>query len=84
MKYDRRWSAGLTGEEKKNFEDLLGVNNKVLDKLVELCYNMVKNSDVDASDYDSPNWAYHQADKVGYRRALRQIILLCTPHNKET
>lgn len=85
MKYDRRWSADLKGDEKKNFEDLLGVNNKVLDRLVEICYNMVKNSEVDTSDYDSPNWAYKQADKVGYRRALRQIIMLCTSqNNKET
>lgn len=28
------------------------------------------------SKYDSPNWAYLQADRLGYERALRDIIAL--------
>jgi len=79
MKYNGRWSNNLTDDSKKNFEDLLGVNNKVLDRLSEICYNMINSSEMDASDYDNPNWAFKQADKVGYRRALKSIILLCTP-----
>ena len=27
-------------------------------------------------DYDCPNWAYKQADGVGYRRALKEILSL--------
>ena len=27
-------------------------------------------------DYDSPNWQYRQADAVGYRRALEEVISL--------
>jgi hypothetical protein len=84
VKYSGQWTAGLTPEERKLFEELLGTNNKVLDRLVEICYNMVKNSETDASDYDSPNWALRSADRVGYRRALRQIILLCQPPKQET
>lgn len=26
--------------------------------------------------YDSPNWQFHQADKMGYERALRELIEL--------
>lgn len=79
MKYSGRWTAGLDPENKKNFEELLGVNNKVLDRLAEICYNMVKDSETNNSDYDSPNWALRQADHIGYRRAIQQMLLLCTP-----
>lgn len=27
-------------------------------------------------DYENPNWAYKQADAVGYRRALKEIFSL--------
>jgi hypothetical protein len=29
-----------------------------------------------SSDYDSPSWAYKQADQNGYNRALNDIIQL--------
>lgn len=79
MKYSSRWSAGLSGEQKKNFEDLMGVNNKVLDRLSEICYNMVKDTETNNSDFDCPNWALKQAEKIGFRRALQSIATLCTP-----
>lgn len=77
-KFDTRWVKGLDERDRRNLEGLLGVNNLVLDKLVEICYNMIKGSEMDSSDYDNPNWALRQADKVGYRRAIKQIIMLCT------
>jgi hypothetical protein len=73
------WSAGLTGEEKKNFEDLLGINNKVLDRLSTICYNMLNELEDKSSDFDNPNWALRQANLVGQRAALDKIIHLCTP-----
>lgn len=78
MKYSGRWSKGLEGEEKVRFEELLSVNNKVLDRLSEICYNMVKDSETNQSDYDCPNWALKHADRIGYRRALKEIISLCS------
>jgi hypothetical protein len=77
-KISGRWTAGLSNPEKMLFQELLGTNNKVLDRLTKICYNMVKDSEIDSSDYETPNWELRQADKVGYRRALKQIILLCT------
>jgi hypothetical protein len=77
MKYSGRWTAGLNDQEKKNFEDLLGVNNKVLDRLAEICYNMLNSSEIDSDDYGDASWAYKQADKVGFRRALKQVMTLC-------
>ena len=78
MKYSGRWTAGLSEKDKDLMEELLGVNNKVLDRLKEICYNMVKDSETNNSDYESPNWGLRQADRIGYRRALEQIVLLCT------
>lgn len=79
MKYSGRWTANLQREEKARFEQLLGINNKVLDRLVEMCYNMSKESENISNDFDSPNWALRQANSIGYRRALAQVIELCTP-----
>jgi hypothetical protein len=39
---------------------------------------MIKSSEVGDSDFDNPNWALKQADWVGYRKALKQIIMLCS------
>lgn len=79
MKYNGRWSAGLQGDQKKNFEELLGINNKVLDRLAEICYNMINELEDKSSDFDNPNWALRQANTVGRRAALKDIISLCTP-----
>lgn len=76
--FDRRWISGLNERERRNIEDLLGSNNLVLDKLIEICYNMIKSTELDSSDYDNPNWALRQADRVGYRRAVKQLIMLCS------
>lgn len=56
---------------------LLESNNKVLDKLVEICYNMIKSSEVSDTDFENPNWAMKQAHWLGYRKAMRQIAMLC-------
>lgn len=29
-----------------------------------------------SADYDSPSWAYKQADSVGYARALRRVMAI--------
>lgn len=77
--YSGHWTAGLEPAEKKNFEDYLGNSQKLLDKLHEICYNMVLEAESGNSDYTNPNWAYKTADSVGYRRALKNIMTLCKP-----
>lgn len=78
VKYDKHWIAGLNPQEKKNIESLLGTNNLVLDKLIKICYNMDKNSELGDNDFETPNWALRQAHWLGFRKALKQIIMLCT------
>ena len=79
MRYPSNWSAGLRGEDKKNFEDLLGINNKVLDRLCVICYNMLNELEDSSNDFDTPNWELRQAHLVGQRAALKKIVKLCTP-----
>jgi hypothetical protein len=79
MKYSGQWTAGLSADEKKLFEELLETQHKVLDRLIEMCYNMLNESEKSNSDYDSPNWALRTADAVGYRRALEKVISLASP-----
>lgn len=79
MRYSGKWTAGLEGEAKQNFEEMLGVNNKVLDRLLTICYNMSNELEDLSSDFDTPNWALRQANLVGQRAILDKIIKLCTP-----
>jgi uncharacterized membrane protein YccC len=79
MRYPTRWVSNLEGETRRNFEGLLENNNKVLDRLVEICYNMINELEAMSSDFDTPNWALRQADLVGQRRSLQKVIQLCTP-----
>ena len=78
-KYTGAWTAGLEPKDKEILEEILQHNNKVLDRVREMCYNMIKESENRSNDYDSPNWALRQADSVGFRRGLEKVIQLCTP-----
>jgi hypothetical protein len=82
---DRRWTSNLTNpEDKANFEQLLGINNKVLDRLTEICYNMLNELEDKSSDFDRPNWHLHQAFLVGQRMSLEKVIKLCKPESDPT
>ena len=44
-------------------------------RLVDICNNKAESSqDVSTTGYESPGWAYRQADSVGYQRAMKEII----------
>lgn len=50
----------------------------VLDKLVEICYNIKKSLDHTSYDYSCPSWAYKQAHINGQKEMLEKIISICT------
>ena len=73
------WCAGL-GEEnardvRKNFKESL-VIRKRLRELLDKKIIENRNASLLKGAYDTPNWAYKQADSVGYERALNEIIKL--------
>lgn len=72
-------ASHIKGEqEKKDF--LAGYSG--LKTILEDSLERVIRSKLDAStksssaDYESPSWAYRQADKVGYERALVEVLAL--------
>ena len=62
-------------EERKTFLVSVKSASHVLERLAEILSERVE-ADAKSSkdDYHSPSWAYRQADKVGYARAMREVI----------
>ncbi len=73
------WYSNLPKSEQEEFKKLVLGSRKVLDRLHEICYNTIQNGVVSSkTDYDSPSWAYLQADQNGYLRAYKEILQLVT------
>lgn len=74
------WVQDLkSDEERRKFKEQVLGSKKVLDKAIEICYNVVKmDESVRTPDYDSPSWSHRQAHQNGKREALELIIKLLT------
>jgi len=73
-----KWTQHLqTPEERKKFKESVQNSKFVLDRLKEICYNIIEESEKTShADYSKPSWPYYQADRLGYVRALKEIISL--------
>ena len=70
-------------DDQEKFKKTVLGSKIVLDKAIEICYTLSKvGEDSKLVDYDSPSWAYRQADLNGYRRALKEIITVLTVDDK--
>lgn len=73
------WTKGLDDQDEKdirgNFKEAL-VLRKRLSVIAEEKITTSHNHCLNKKSYDTPNWAYLQADSVGYERALKEIIAL--------
>lgn len=80
------WFSHLPNQaEKEQFKKTVLASKIVLDRLQEICYNKIKNGEkTSETDYDSPSWAYLQADRNGFLRAYREILTLLNVSDKET
>ncbi len=67
------WFMDLPKDEQDGFKREIKSAKNVLDKLEQIVQNRIKEI-VITNDYDSPSWAYKQADRNGYNRALTEII----------
>lgn len=71
------WTAGLEKDAAKVMKGEFLAALHLRRRLSELCDVKIKNSYVLSKDqYDCPNWQYQQADSVGYRRAIEEILSL--------
>lgn len=73
------WLKGLTKEKQEEVQEAFSKGALLRRRLKEVLENKTEElrrkvrSEV---TYDNPNWAYVQADAVGYERALYEIISL--------
>jgi len=69
--------SDLTAEKKKDFESAIRNCRHILDRLTEILEEELKSLEADQkADYQSPSWAYLQADNNGARRTLRNLLKL--------
>jgi hypothetical protein len=71
-----------TKEDKESVRQTLMSNRESLLRLEVILESLLKESPSSA-DYDSPSWAYKQADRIGYNRALNQVLDIINLDNKE-
>ena len=79
-----KWFSHLPKDKQEDFKKMVLGSTKVLDRLLEICYNVTQNRELTLADYDSPSWAFKAADRQGYLRAYREIseMLNFSDHEK--
>lgn len=73
------WTKGLDGDAKEDMVAAFKASGLLRTRLA-LMLQEKKDINLKArtkkEDYESPNWAFKQADAVGYTRAIDEIIAL--------
>ena len=67
------WFMDLPKDEQEGFKRQVKSAKDVLEKLEKIINDKVKDV-VLVDDYDNPSWAYKQADRNGYNRALTEVL----------
>lgn len=71
------WVKGLDVDEVSDIESNFKASAVIRRRLTDILKDKIEVSNKNArnkTSYDNPNWAYLQADNVGYERALYEII----------
>lgn len=68
---DHRWLTGLKEPQKSQEKERILKQKNFLHEIAEILENQLEEG---TPDYDSPSWAYHQADRNGANRKLREVI----------
>lgn len=58
------------GEERENLKNYILANKKLLDILDEILYNMYRDTESAAFNYDTPSWPYQQAHLNGKKEVI--------------
>lgn len=73
-------------EERSKFKQYIYGSKKILERqtaILDEMENELDQQETDQDQYSSPSWAALQADRNGYRRALRRIKKLNNLDQKE-
>lgn len=67
------WFMDLPKDQQEGFKRQISSAKDVLEKLELIVQSKMKDV-VLSEDYDNPSWAYKQADRNGYNRALTEVL----------
>jgi hypothetical protein len=67
------WFMDLPKDQQDGFKRQVSSAKDVLEKLEEIVKTKMKEV-ILSEDYDNPSWAYKQADRNGYNRALTEVL----------
>lgn len=73
------WTKGLSGDAKKDVLQEYASSGNLrmrLEVLIREKQSSAQKAIIGKDSYESPNWAYKQADHIGYLRALEEIVSL--------
>lgn len=71
------WTKGKDEVLSKDIRASFAGSSVMRTRLKEMLREKLESSfSTKEDDYSNPNWAYKQADSVGYRRALKEISSL--------
>lgn len=76
---------GLNQQDRDEIKGLFIQSLRLRQQLIKTLEEKVKSAETDIltkESYDSPSWAYKQADYIGYKRGITEIISLLTNEEK--
>jgi len=73
------WTKGLNVGDAEEIRQSYAASGRLRQRLTEILKskaNSRREKSLSEESYVSPNWAYQQADAIGYERAIFEIISL--------
>lgn len=71
------WTKGLDTQLEVDVKSAFKSSTVIRARLADLCSEKIDTSlSTNKAQYESPSWAYMQADGIGYRRAMEEVISL--------
>ena len=73
---------GLDDKTKEEWKRLLN-HSAMIDRMIEIVKEWIREAEsTPMDDYDSPSWAYKQADRNGRVRSLKQVLSILDQKEK--
>lgn len=71
------WTKGVDSQLEADIKSAFKSATVVRSRLTDICKEKIESaSSTNKAQYDCPNWCYQQADLIGYKRALEEVISL--------
>lgn len=73
------WTKGLNTQQKEEVKASFGASALLRERVKIIMQEKIdscRKAAISEDAYNSPNWAFKQADAIGYERALNEVISL--------